>query len=300
MPPPTTATSARTAASSGGVCGAGVAVCRYRLAMFSGERSACVAFAAYLPCSRRVVVNKEKPMRYGGLGGLIVLIADVWAIVNIFQSGASTGDKVLWTVIVIVLPILGFILWFFLGPRTGRPECTRRSGAQAHRTEQHRRLVAAVAQRRVDRRRAAVSRALGDATAGDWPPCPDETPSCRAPFADCPHDPESRRSASARARRRSRSRRSLVNADSWRLQRSTTASACGSSNLANARTSSRAPFRTRSSRSSHSIHDNELCILPFLKVVCRERTRLNGAPISAIILSAQSTFVGRASPLSPR
>jgi hypothetical protein len=64
--------------------------------------------------------KKGKTMRYGGLGGLIVLIADVWAIVNIFQSGASTADKVLWTVIVIVLPILGFILWFFLGPRTGR------------------------------------------------------------------------------------------------------------------------------------------------------------------------------------
>jgi hypothetical protein len=63
---------------------------------------------------------KGNTMRYGGLGGLIVLIADVWAIVNIFQSGASTADKVLWTVIVIVLPILGFILWFFLGPRTGR------------------------------------------------------------------------------------------------------------------------------------------------------------------------------------
>jgi succinate dehydrogenase/fumarate reductase cytochrome b subunit len=59
-------------------------------------------------------------MRYEGFGGLIVLIADVWAIVNILQSGASTGSKVLWTVIVILLPILGFILWFFLGPRTGR------------------------------------------------------------------------------------------------------------------------------------------------------------------------------------
>jgi hypothetical protein len=57
-------------------------------------------------------------MRYEGLGGFIVLIADVWAIVNILQSGGSTADKVLWTVIVIVLPILGFILWFFLGPRT--------------------------------------------------------------------------------------------------------------------------------------------------------------------------------------
>jgi succinate dehydrogenase/fumarate reductase cytochrome b subunit len=59
-------------------------------------------------------------MQYEGLGGLIVLVADIWAIVNIFQSGADTGRKVLWTVLVIVLPVAGFILWFFLGPRTGR------------------------------------------------------------------------------------------------------------------------------------------------------------------------------------
>jgi hypothetical protein len=59
-------------------------------------------------------------MPYQGLGGLIVLIADVWAIVNIFQSGADTGKKVLWTVLVIILPVLGFILWYFLGPKTGR------------------------------------------------------------------------------------------------------------------------------------------------------------------------------------
>jgi hypothetical protein len=54
------------------------------------------------------------------LGSLIVLAADVWAIVNIFQSGADTGGKVLWTVLVIVLPVLGFILWYFLGPKTGK------------------------------------------------------------------------------------------------------------------------------------------------------------------------------------
>ena len=54
------------------------------------------------------------------LWGILVLIADVWAIVNIFQSAADTTKKVVWTVIVILLPVLGFILWFFLGPRTGR------------------------------------------------------------------------------------------------------------------------------------------------------------------------------------
>ncbi len=59
-------------------------------------------------------------MQYPGLWGLLVLIADVWAIVNIVQSGADTGKKVLWVVLVIVLPVLGFLLWLFLGPRTGK------------------------------------------------------------------------------------------------------------------------------------------------------------------------------------
>lgn len=59
-------------------------------------------------------------MQYQGLGGLIVLVADVWAIVNIFQSAADTGRKVLWTVLVVLLPVLGFILWYFLGPKTAR------------------------------------------------------------------------------------------------------------------------------------------------------------------------------------
>lgn len=59
-------------------------------------------------------------MYRGGLWGVLVLIADVWAIVNIMQSAADTTKKVIWTVLVILLPVLGFILWFFLGPRTGR------------------------------------------------------------------------------------------------------------------------------------------------------------------------------------
>jgi hypothetical protein len=49
--------------------------------------------------------------------GIAILIADVWAIVNIFQSSATTGKKVLWIVLVLLLPVLGLILWFLLGPR---------------------------------------------------------------------------------------------------------------------------------------------------------------------------------------
>jgi len=59
-------------------------------------------------------------VRVEGFWGLIVLAADIWAIVNIFQSSASTQAKVLWTLLVIVLPVLGFIIWFFAGPRTAK------------------------------------------------------------------------------------------------------------------------------------------------------------------------------------
>jgi Phospholipase_D-nuclease N-terminal len=56
----------------------------------------------------------------GGILGLVILILDVWAIVNIAQSGASTGHKVLWIVLVLLLPLLGLIIWALLGPRSGR------------------------------------------------------------------------------------------------------------------------------------------------------------------------------------
>ncbi len=61
-------------------------------------------------------------MNFGnnGLWGILVLIADIWAIINIAQSSASTGKKVLWIVLVLLLPVVGVIVWFFIGPRGGR------------------------------------------------------------------------------------------------------------------------------------------------------------------------------------
>lgn len=59
-------------------------------------------------------------MEYGGIIGLIILIADIWAIINVMGSGASTGSKIIWTILILVLPVLGLIIWFFAGPRSGR------------------------------------------------------------------------------------------------------------------------------------------------------------------------------------
>jgi len=55
-----------------------------------------------------------------GIAGLLILVADVWAIINISQSSASTGRKVAWIVLVLVLPVVGLVIWFLLGPRTGK------------------------------------------------------------------------------------------------------------------------------------------------------------------------------------
>ena len=56
-------------------------------------------------------------METGGIFGLLILVADIWAILNIFQSSADTFKKALWIVLVLVLPLLGVIIWYFAGPR---------------------------------------------------------------------------------------------------------------------------------------------------------------------------------------
>ena len=57
---------------------------------------------------------------YNGLWGLLILALDIWAIVNILQSSVSNEKKLIWILAVLLLPLLGLILWFFLGPRGGK------------------------------------------------------------------------------------------------------------------------------------------------------------------------------------
>lgn len=52
----------------------------------------------------------------GGILGLIILVLDIYAIIKIVGSGASTGAKILWVIIILVLPLIGLILWLLLGP----------------------------------------------------------------------------------------------------------------------------------------------------------------------------------------
>ncbi len=56
-------------------------------------------------------------LQFNGLFGLLILIADIYAIVKTVQSNAETLTKVLWIVVILFLPVLGLILWYFFGPR---------------------------------------------------------------------------------------------------------------------------------------------------------------------------------------
>lgn len=53
-----------------------------------------------------------------GLLGLIVLILDIIALVSIFGAAKSIGWKLLWALIVILLPVIGMILYFLIGKST--------------------------------------------------------------------------------------------------------------------------------------------------------------------------------------
>lgn len=55
-------------------------------------------------------------MEYG-IFGLIIFILDIMAIINILGSGAAVGEKILWVLIILLLPVVGLILWWFMGKK---------------------------------------------------------------------------------------------------------------------------------------------------------------------------------------
>ncbi len=52
-----------------------------------------------------------------GILGLIWLIIIIWAIVKTIQAKVGPVVKLCWVLILIVFPIIGFLLWLFLGPK---------------------------------------------------------------------------------------------------------------------------------------------------------------------------------------
>ena len=47
--------------------------------------------------------------------GLLILVLDIYAIYLILTGGGDVGKKVLWIVVILLLPLIGVILYFLLG-----------------------------------------------------------------------------------------------------------------------------------------------------------------------------------------
>ena len=52
-----------------------------------------------------------------GLLGLIWLIVVIWSIVKTAQARVGIVVRFMWILILILLPVVGFIAWLFLGPK---------------------------------------------------------------------------------------------------------------------------------------------------------------------------------------
>jgi hypothetical protein len=53
----------------------------------------------------------------GGLLGLVILVLDIIAIVDLFKGQVDTGKKVLWLILIIILPVIGMIIYFLVGKK---------------------------------------------------------------------------------------------------------------------------------------------------------------------------------------
>ena len=57
---------------------------------------------------------------FTGIGGFILLALDIWALISVIGSNETTGKKVIWVLVILLLPLVGFILWLLFGPRAAR------------------------------------------------------------------------------------------------------------------------------------------------------------------------------------
>ncbi len=53
-----------------------------------------------------------------GIIGIVILVLDIIAILDLVKSSADTGKKVLWIILIVLLPIIGLILYYVVGKKS--------------------------------------------------------------------------------------------------------------------------------------------------------------------------------------
>jgi hypothetical protein len=55
---------------------------------------------------------------YYGLPGLLLLVLDIYAILRVLRSTIDPGMKLVWIIVILLLPLLGPILYLVFGAKT--------------------------------------------------------------------------------------------------------------------------------------------------------------------------------------
>ena len=53
--------------------------------------------------------------RYGSIIGLVILVLDIIAIIEVFKSSKDSTAKLLWTILILIAPLVGLIIYYFFG-----------------------------------------------------------------------------------------------------------------------------------------------------------------------------------------
>jgi hypothetical protein len=57
---------------------------------------------------------------WSALLALIVLVADVVAIVQVWRTRIEVGRKIIWSLVIVLLPVVGLIMWFIAAGHFGK------------------------------------------------------------------------------------------------------------------------------------------------------------------------------------
>ena len=53
--------------------------------------------------------------RFGSIIGFVILILDIFVIIEILKSSKDTVTKLLWILLILFFPLIGLLIYYFLG-----------------------------------------------------------------------------------------------------------------------------------------------------------------------------------------
>ncbi|WP_022708100.1 MULTISPECIES: PLDc N-terminal domain-containing protein [Paracoccus] len=53
----------------------------------------------------------------GWLFSIVIFALDVWAIASVINTNESNKTKIIWILLIAILPVIGLIIWYFAGPK---------------------------------------------------------------------------------------------------------------------------------------------------------------------------------------